>query len=83
MQSSDFLAAARRSIRKYPEVFEALLEFERTKKLPKMNRKERANFTIDRKILQEFRSNCSKTGRNMSKVVEQKLLEEISKTKRL
>ncbi len=82
MQSSNFLIAAKNGIKKYPELFEALLEFERTKKLPKMNRKERANFTIDRKVLQEFRNNCRKTGRNMSKVVEQKLLEEIAKAKR-
>jgi len=57
-------------IRKNPEYFEALLEFERTKKLPKLNYKKRVNFTLDENLFREFRNLCEKKNLKMSGVVE-------------
>lgn len=57
-------------IKEKPEIFEALLEFERTGKLPKLEYKERANFTINSKILKRFREYCKKQGYSMSKLIE-------------
>ena len=48
---SDNVARARVLINRYPEVFESLLEFERTKKIPKLYRRKRLNITIDENIL--------------------------------
>jgi hypothetical protein len=64
-------------IREHPEAFEALLEYERTKKLPKLSYKERANFTIDSTLLRKFRGYCKEKGLNMSRVVERGMKDEI------
>ena len=77
MQSSKFLETARKIVRENPEAFEALLEYERTKKLPKLSYKERANFTIDSTLLRKFRGYCKEKGLNMSRVVERCMKEEI------
>ena len=50
---SDNVKRARELIARYPEVFESLLEFERTKKIPKLYRRKRLNITIDEKIIKE------------------------------
>jgi len=61
---------AKEVIKKHPEYFEALMEFERTKKLPKFSYKKRVNFTIDENIFREFRNFCEKNNIRMSGVVE-------------
>ena len=71
------VSSAKKAIREKPEIFEALLEFERTKKLPKINYKERANFTLDAKLLKRFREYCKKQGYNMSAKVEKAIRQEM------
>ncbi len=70
MQQSKFVEIARDSIKKHPEMFEALLEYERTGKLLKPNPKERANFTIDAKLLRQYRAYCRDKGYKMSSRIE-------------
>lgn len=76
-----FVEMAKDAVRKHPEAFEALMEFERTGKLPKAEYKTRADFTIDAKLLRNFREYCKKNGMKMSAVLEnyiKKELEEIN-----
>ena len=74
---SKFLETARRVVRENPEVFDALLEYERTKKLPKLTYHTRANFTIESNLLRKFRAYCTERGMNMSKVLEKHIKEEL------
>ena len=76
MQSSNVLRA-KQIIAKYPEVFESLVEFEKTKKLPKLYRRKRLNITIDENILRNFKLYCEKRNINMSRLIEKKMIEEI------
>jgi uncharacterized protein (DUF4415 family) len=78
--SSDkkILDIANNIIKKNPEIFEALVEFEKTKKLPKLNYKQRVNFTIDTNIFKKFREYCQRHGYKMSTKIEQFILKEIS-----
>ncbi|MBN1543895.1 hypothetical protein JW898_00355 [Candidatus Woesearchaeota archaeon] len=75
---SDNVDRIKEVIRKYPEVFESLLEFERTKKLPKLYRRTRLNITIDENTLREFKSFCRRQNINMSRLLERKMIEVIS-----
>ena len=77
MPSSKFLQTARRIIREYPEMFSALEEYDRTRRLPKLRYKTRANFTLDSDILRKFRNRCREQGKTMSRVVEQHIREEL------
>ena len=61
---------AKRIIDKYPEPFMALEEYDRTRKLKRWANKTRANFTIDRNTLQQFRKHCEERGQKMSALVE-------------
>lgn len=79
MPSNEFLEITKRIIRERPEMFEALMEFERTKRLPKTKYKVRANFTVDAHTLRQFRSYCEKNGLNMSKVIEKSMRERLRK----
>jgi hypothetical protein len=72
-------AKAKEIIKKYPEVFESLLEFERIKRIPKLYRRKRFNITIDENILREFKEYCARNNINMSKLIEKKIVEAISK----
>ena len=76
MQSYN-LERTKKIIAKYPEVFESLLEFERAKKTPKLYRRKRLNITIDENILRDFKSYCARKGINMSRFLENKIVEEI------
>ena len=75
---SDNVRTVKEIIAKYPEVFESLLEFERTKKIPKLYRRKRLNITIDENILREFKKYCEKKSVNMSRFLEGKIMEEIN-----
>jgi len=67
------------AIAKYPEVFDALEEYDRTHRLKKINYKERANFTIDSNLLRKFRKYCREHGMKMSSKIEQYMLKELEK----
>ena len=67
------------AIAKYPEVFDALEEYDRTHRLRKINYKERANFTIDSNLMKRFREYCRKKGMKMSTKIEQFIEKELKK----
>jgi|GEM_PF-803872 len=73
MSSTDYVQTARRLIRENADLFDALLEYERTKKIPKLSRKKRVNFTVDADLVREFRREAAKRGVAMSAAVEQGL----------
>lgn len=68
-------------IKKYPEIFSALEEFERTKKLPRFSYRKRLDITIDEHLLKKFKAYCRNKGLNMSRVIELHLKEELAKNK--
>ena len=73
----NFIERAKAIIKRNPEVFEALLDFERMKKLPKLKRKERLNITIDSDLLRKFRNYTQKNNKVMSQIIESKIREEL------
>ena len=77
MSSNEPLERARRLIRKNQDVFDALLEYERTKKLPKLKRKTRIDVTVDRDLLREFRRLAPSHGAKLSPIVEMRLREQV------
>lgn len=77
MESSKFLETAKRIIREDPEAFEALLEFERTKKLPKLHYHKRINLTIKDDVLKAFKHYCEEHGLNMSGTIENYMKETV------
>ncbi len=79
MESSEFVKTAKRIIREKPEVFEALLEFERTKKLPKTLYHQRINLTIRNDVLKSFKRYCEERDLNMSAIVESFMQEAVRK----
>ena len=81
MPQSKLVMYAKRAVKQHPEAFEALLEFERTGKLPKPNPKERANFTIDAKLLRQYRAYCREQGINMSARIERFIKTELQSKK--
>ena len=82
MPSSKFVELAKQIVRKHPEMFESLMEYERTGKLPKPNPKIRANFTIDARAFRSYREYCKKHGCKMSSRIEKFMQEELSKASR-
>ena len=74
---SSFLDHALRAIAKHPEIFSALEEYERTKKLPKYTYRKRVDITIDENILKKFREHCREKGHTMSTVVERYMRREL------
>jgi hypothetical protein len=75
MQSNKFLRIAKKIARRDKEIFDALLEFEKTKKI---RTKTRLNFTIDKAVASRFKKFCRDKGYNMSAKIE-KAMEEIAK----
>lgn len=78
MPSSEFVQTAKRIIRENPEMFEALLEFERTKKLSRVAYRQRINLTIDSSLLRKFKQHCKVQNLNMSRLIEQHIKEELA-----
>jgi len=74
-----FADYAIRAIKKYPEIFSALEEFERTKKIPKFVYRKKFDITIDSNILREFREYCKINGFSMSRLIEKYIIEELKK----
>lgn len=81
MPSSKFLQTARRIIRENPDVFEALMEFERTKRLPRVNVRERINLTLDSNLLHRVKRYCKEKNIILSRLVERHLKEELYSAK--
>lgn len=63
---------------KYAEAFEALAEYDRTGKLPKINYKKRIDITIDAKLLRQLKEHCQKKCLKLSQLVEKKMQEELA-----
>ncbi len=70
---------AKKSIKEEPEVFDALLEFEKTGRVPKFTRKKRIDFTLDTEVLRKFKYYCEKNNLKMSNVIENLIRDNILK----
>ncbi len=79
MSSSKFLWRAKKLIKENPRMFDALMEFEKTGKLPKLVYRERINLTIDENILREFKRYCKENNYNMSRLIEKYIKQELKK----
>ena len=73
-----FAEYAIKGIRKHPEIFSALEEFERTKKIRKFSYRKRLDVTIDEQVLNKFKRYCKEKGLNMSRVIESYMKKEIN-----
>jgi hypothetical protein len=74
MQSNKFLKLARKIAERDKEVFDSLIEFEKTKKI---RSKTRLNFTIDKAVASNFKKYCREKGYNMSAKIEKAMDEMI------
>ncbi len=77
MPPSKLLRAALQAIKEHPQVFEALEEYDRTRKLPKTTYRERINVTIDPNLLRKFKRYAQEKGLNMSRLIEKHIKEEL------
>ena len=76
MQSNKFTGIAKKIAEKDKQVFDNLMDFERTKKI---RTKARMDFTIDKAVSSDFKKYCRDNGYNMSAKIEQamrKILED-------
>ena len=73
----ELVKLAKEAIREHPEAFEAMLEFERTKKLPRLQCKERVNFTLDRNLIKQLREYAREKNKKMSNIIEELLRKSI------
>jgi len=71
------LQYALKAIRKHPQVFAALAEYDQTREIPKTTYRERINLTIDNNLLQQFKRYARKNGLNMSRVIERYMKKEL------
>jgi len=74
---TDYGAIIPRLLSEYADVFDALLEYERTKRMPKLSRKRRVDVTIDTDLLRELKRETEKRSVKLSNVVEQALRERL------
>ncbi|MBI2136880.1 hypothetical protein HYU06_07450 [Candidatus Woesearchaeota archaeon] len=74
-----FAEYALQGIKKHPEIFSALEEFERTKKIPKFTYRRRIDVTINEHILSAFKKFCGQHNLNMSRVIENYMKQELTK----
>lgn len=77
MAQSKFLKTALRLIKEHPQVFEALAEYDRTRKMPKTVYRERINITINSILLKKFKRYAQENNLNMSRVIEKYMKEEL------
>ncbi|HIH39664.1 TPA: hypothetical protein HA219_03015 [Candidatus Woesearchaeota archaeon] len=73
-----FVKSAIKGIKKYPEIFSALEEFEKTKRIRKFSYRKRLDITIDEQMLNKFKKYCREKGLNMSRLIESYIKKEIS-----
>ena len=76
MSSNKFLKIADNIVAEEKEVFETLMEFEKTKKI---RTKTRMNFTIDKSTASKFKKYCKNKGYNMSAKIEQSMKDIVHK----
>lgn len=76
MSSAKFMKIAKRIVKEEPQLFETLMEFEKTKRI---RTKERLNFTIDKSLASNFRKFCREQGYNMSLKIEQAIKQMMQK----
>ena len=74
---SKFLKQAKKVIKEHPQVFEALEEYDRTRKMPRTVYRERINLTINGDLLKKFRKHAREKGLNMSRVIESYIKREL------
>ncbi|MCK4521804.1 MAG: hypothetical protein KAU20_04470 [Nanoarchaeota archaeon] len=72
------LSDIKKIVKENKDYIEALKELDRTGKLRKVRYKERATFTIDESLMNEFRRYCEDKDAAMSKVVERLIKKLIS-----
>ena len=64
--------------KKYEDAFNALAEYDRTGKLPKISYKKRIDITIDAKLLRELKEYCQTNNLKLSQLLEKLAREGIS-----
>ena len=64
--------------KRYPEMFKALEEYDRTHKLRKDSYKKKIDLTIDSRVWNQFKAYCREKNVKMSNVVENLIKKEIS-----
>ena len=74
MQSNKLIKIAKKVKMKNKELFDTLIEFEKTKKI---RNKTRLNFTIDRTVASKFKKFCREKGYNMSAIVDKLIREKL------
>ncbi len=74
-----FAEYAIKELKKHPEIASALLEFEKTKKIPRFTYRKRLDVTINESALREFKMYCRMHHLNMSRVMESAMVEIIKK----
>ena len=79
LSGEELIKKADKALLMYSEVFDALEEYDRTKRLKKINYKKRVNFTIDEDLFNEFRNYCKKNGLSMSNRIESYISKELKK----
>ncbi len=72
MQSNKFLEKAREIVKRDKELFDSLVEFEKTGKI---RTKEKMTFTIDRGVASRFKKYCREHGYSMSAKLEKAMKE--------
>ena len=65
---------AREAIAKNPELIDALMEFERTRRVPKTTYRRRIDITIDEGVLRQFKGLCERQGVTVSRAIERLML---------
>ena len=76
MSSNKFLKIADNIVAEEKEVFDILMDFEKTRKI---RTKTRMNFTIDKSAASKFKKYCKDKGYNMSAKIEQSMRDIVRK----
>jgi len=72
--SSEFTKVKQKILKKYPEVFQALEDYDKTHKLRKIYIRKRLNITIDENVLRDFKEYSRKNAVNISRFVEKQMV---------
>ena len=59
--------------RKHAALFEALAEYDRTGRAPKVSYKKRIDITIDAGLLRRLKEHCRRHGLKLSQLIEQRM----------
>jgi hypothetical protein len=70
---------ARKAVSENPEVIEALMEFERSKRVPKTTYRKRIDVTVDESILRRFKELCRRQGIPVSRAIERLMIVSLRK----